>query len=811
MKQYEELKSAHPSEIVLFRLGDFYEIFGEDARIAAPILEVVLTQRQNVPMCGIPHHAMGRYVSKLLRRNLRLAVAEQMEDPAAAQGLVKREVVRVISPGTVTEEHLLDEKSNNFIAALAFDPERRRAGIAAADITTGRFLVSEACDGPGFSSLSSELARLNPAEILLVRGRTPDSPFLEGAPAHWLDPEDAASGDSGRLRGVADPLAREAAEMVLAAVRRTHPGTLGMLGEPERIGPESFMALDRETLESLEVLRNRDDGSERGTLLEFLDRTLTPMGGRLLKQWLSRPLNRIEPIALRLESVSFLLRDPGLRAAARGLLKSASDLERVAARIHSGGAGPRDIQGLKNTLSRSLELAALLSEGAAARGEVLVDREIPGRIRRILEGLGGPEKIIDRVSRTLADDPPASLDDPGTIRPGLDPALDEKLRAAREGREWLNRLESRERETTRIPTLKIGYTSVFGYYFEVTKPHLSKVPPAWHRKQTLVNTERFTNEELKNLESSILGAEEQARRMEREIFADLIGFLKQSTAAIRAIAGSLAELDCLAAFAETAESRALTRPEVDSSDAIHISEGRHPVVECALPSGAFVPNDAVLDDASGKIIILTGPNMSGKSTYLRQTALITLMAQVGSYVPASRARIGLVDRIFTRIGSGDRLAQGQSTFMVEMRETARILEGATARSLVILDEVGRGTSTYDGISIAWAVIEHLARVSRPKVLFATHYFELTGLAASLPGVRNCSVEAREWKDSVVFLHRVVPGPADRSYGIHVAQIAGLPPAVISRAKKILEKLEKEHQSLLQSKKEPNQQMLDLHD
>ena len=814
MKQYEELKNQHPGEIVFFRLGDFYEIFGEDAKAAAPLLEVALTQRQDTPMCGVPHHAMARYVSKLLKKNFRVAIAEQMEDPALAKGIVRRQVVRVISPGTILEENLLAPRSNNFLMAAfpGMDPTGNKSvGLAALDVSTGHFLASEVEDGPNGFALANEIARINPAEVLLPQDGLRLPP---GVPCQRMPPSEFAGIDAAQFfSGAQDlqnlaalrnhPLALEAVRMVLAYVQKMNPGMSLGLKCPQWTAHSETMSLDRETLDNLEIIKNNEDGAWEGTLLQFLDRTQTAMGARLLRQWLLRPLTRLDKIQERLATVDFFVARSDLRLGMRNALKGMLDLERLIVRVFSGQAGPRDLLGLKNSLQKAKEIRGILAR--PPREELtLSSGQIPGLLNKILLELGDFDDLISVLERAISEEPPISLEDSGAIKQGYHPALDEKRKASSEGKEWLAALETRERDATKISILKIGYTSVFGYYFEVTKSHLAKVPPHWHRKQTLVNAERFINEELKNLEQKILGAEEQALRIEKEIFREILEGVREKAPEVQKAARALAELDGFLSFAEVADLKGLVKPDLDESGSLRISEGWHPVVKEFLPSGSFVPNDVLLNGSSDQIIILTGPNMSGKSTYLRQIALTVLMAQAGSFVPAKKAQISLVDRIFTRIGSGDRLAQGQSTFMVEMKETARILAEATARSLVILDEVGRGTSTYDGISIAWAIIEHLNRDPRPKVLFATHYFELTHLAHELAGVKNYNVQAKEWQDSVLFLHKIAPGPADRSYGIHVAKLAGLPPSVIARAKKILKDLEKQHRSVLESS-QPDQQ------
>jgi len=792
MKQYEELKLRYGSEILLFRLGDFYEIFGEDAKQAAPVLEVVLTQRQGVPMCGVPYHAVSRYISKLLKKNFRVALAEQLEDPSQAKGIVRRDVTRVISPGTILEENLLESGSNNFLIAVStsnsVETGSVQVGLAALDFSTGEFFNTEFEDDLNFHTLAGEISRINPSEVLSTEPKV-QSLLPESLPSQTLRPDDFRDHDRS--------MSEIAIRMITEYVQKMNPGQSIRLNEPRRIESSETMAFDRETLDNLEVVRNSIDGTTRSTLLEFLDQTESAMGGRLLKQWLVRPLTHLDKILERLISVEFFVKNSNLRNAAREKLKGAMDLERILVRVMASQAGPRDLLGLKNTLVRSQSLKNVLTKAESRK---------PKLLESFCSSLGEFSTLLNVLENAISSEPPIRLEDAGVIRDGYNKDLDEKRSASRDGKVWLAELEEREREATDIPTLKAGYTSVFGYYFEVTKPHLSKVPAGWHRKQTLTNAERYINEDLKKLEQKILGAEEQALRIEKELCRQILERIRQDAPGIEQSARAVAALDCLLSLAEVADRKGLTQPEIDNAQVLEIRDGWHPVVHDSLPAGGFVPNDCSMNSSTDQIIILTGPNMSGKSTYLRQTALTVLMAHIGSFVPAKSAIIGLTDRIFTRIGSGDRLAQGQSTFMVEMKETAQILKNATTKSLVILDEVGRGTSTYDGISIAWSVIEYLQKHQKPKVLFATHYFELTHLASTMKGVKNYNVMAKEWKDSVVFLHKIAPGPADRSFGIHVAKLAGLPEPVVDRARSILKDLEKEHESLIKSRKHIQQEL-----
>ena len=822
MAQYEKIKNSHPEEIVLFRLGDFYEMFGEDAKKAAPILEVVLTQRQGNPMCGIPYHALNRYLSKLLKSGLRVAIAEQLEDPSQVKGIVKRDIVRVISSGTIIEENLLEEKTNNFLLALSLGSKTSKVGLAGLDISTGEWTIKEIETDEDDAKILNEISLINPAEILIHAETKDRFPNIERIPIQFFDPQELNLNEldldlKKKLETLKIfPEVFCAVQMAIGYTQKMNPAFLKNLQTPALSPNQENMTLDKETIENLEILKNRDDGTSKKTLLEFLDQTLTAMGGRLLKNWLLAPLIKLEKIQSRIEVVDFFKQELNLRKKARETLKGCSDLERLMVRVSSKSVGPRDLLGLKFSLLKIEKLKKLALYHSSANEEKiwlqnLENKEkeephissfknensslkLPKEIETILNEMEDESDLISLLQNALEDDPPIQLEQGGAIRNGYNSHLDEKRAAANEGKIWLQNLESKEKEATHISTLKVGYTSIFGYYLEVTKSHLSKVPQHWHRKQTLINTERFINEELKSLEEKILGAEEQAFRIEKKLFQELILAVEVRYRQIQKSAKSIAKLDCFLSLAEVADLKALAKPQVEESDELLIKDGWHPIVKESLAAGAFVPNDTFLNSKEHQIIILTGPNMAGKSTYLRQNALIALMAQIGSFVPAKELKIG----------SGDKLAQGESTFMVEMRETSKILKESSEKSLIILDEVGRGTSTYDGISIAWATIEYLSQ-KKAKVLFATHYFELTKLASEMDQVKNYNVEAKEWKDTVLFLHKIVPGPADRSYGIHVAQLAGLPNEIILRAKKILNKLEQERISVLYSnQKELNQ-------
>jgi DNA mismatch repair protein MutS len=785
-KQYLEIKKQHPDALLFFRLGDFYETFDEDAEIASRELDIVLTGRsvakgRRIPMAGIPYHAAENYIARLIQRGYHVAVCEQVGE--AVKGLMPREVTRVITPGTVTDPGMLAPKRNNYLASAAVLPDQ--AAVAYADITTGEFrtVVFHATDPA--AGARAELVRLNPAEVLLVEG----TDWYNGGPgalSRWpawrFEPgrcEDALRRhfDAAALDGFGlerrSPGIR-AAGVLLQYLSETQPAALASLERLSTYTLDDFMALDPATRRGLELTETIRSGETDGSLLGVLDHTVTPMGGRLLRQWVLQPLLSLGAIRERQDGVQAFL-DSGLRRTAfRESLESVHDLERIIHRVGAGLAGPRDLIALRSTLT-----------------------VLPDTVKRVgeIDPKLWPEPdpcadCLDLLTLALAEEPPAVLSQIGVIRPGYSPDLDGIVEGAREAREWIAGLEASEKKRTGIKTLKVGYNKVFGYYIEISRGHASAAPPEYIRKQTLVNAERFITPEMKEYEARVLHAEERIRELETRLFREVCLQLTAQRGRLLAVSHRLAGLDCLSAVAEAAARYEFARPEVTDDTVLDIRQGRHPVVERFLTEGRFVPNDTVFE--SGEMIrVITGPNMSGKSTYLRQVALICLMAQIGSFVPARSARIGLVDRIFARVGAQDEIHAGRSTFMVEMVETANILHHATARSLLIFDEVGRGTSTYDGVSIAWAVIEYLHNHPRlhTRTLFATHYHELIGLSGLLAGVRNYNVSVAEEGGRVVFLHTIIPGGADKSYGIHVAQLAGLPRPVIARAEEILRQLE----------------------
>jgi len=798
MQQYQELKKRYPDYLLLFRLGDFYELFFEDAHEGAALLQITLTSRQKgegaIPMAGIPHHAADGYIARLIRAGRKVAICEQMEAPAKGKKLVRREVVRVITPGTLTDTQYLDGAANNFLLAVhrAGGGAGRALGVALVDVSTGEFWIGEAPDD-GAALLEAALLR-QPAETLVARETEPaltarltalGLPVTSGEPswftlrgarerlaAHFRAPSPESLGLEGMSAGI------QAAGAALAYVQETQGESLGHITRLQLLAPGDALMLDPTAVATLELFERAQDRSARGSMLAVLDRTVTPMGARTLRQWLLRPLVDVEGITRRQDAVAALVAEPARRAALRQELRGIGDLERLSSRAALGVAHARDLTGLRGFLGR---LTALRGALTGVTGAPLL-----AALSDDVTSLPALHKLLEDA---LEDEPPLTLREGGLIRETWSAELGEIRRGAREARAWIASLEGRERERTGIPTLRVRFNRVFGYGIEVSHAHTAKVPAEYIRRQTLVGAERYVTTELKEYESRVLGAEERMARLELELFGEIRAAVAAEAPALGRTARAVGSLDALASLADLAHDRGHVRPAIDRDRILDIADGRHPVLE-AVGEGPFTPNDLHLDPDAGQVIILTGPNMSGKSVYMRQAALLVILAQMGAFVPARAARIGIVDRILTRVGAQDNLARGQSTFLVEMVETASILHHATARSLILLDEVGRGTSTFDGLAIAWAVTEELhERGKGAKVLFATHYHELTALAETLSRVRNFHVAVKEWNDEIIFLHKVRPGGTDRSYGIQVARLAGLPPAVIARARQILAELE----------------------
>ena len=818
-KQYLEIKRQYPNAILFFRLGDFYETFDQDAEIAARELDIVLTSRPvgkgvRVPLAGIPHHAAENYLARLIERGFHVAICEQVGDQPI-KGIFPREVVRVVTPGTVIEQGLLPSDANNYLACVQV--QGNQAGVAYVDISTGEFSVTELSSDDIQIALRAELTRLHPAEILYPENlQLPDG--LSGHPTAWqpwrfetLRSQEAlmkhfgvASVDGFGLRGMT--LAIQAAGTIVQYLMETQVASLKLLTSLSTYSTSEFMTLDASTRRNLELTETIRDESVQGSLLGELDRAITPMGKRLIRQWVSKPLLDVELINKRQQGVLFLFNHGMFRAEVRAALKPLSDLERLTTRLVTGSAQPRDLVGMRATLQRLPGIVQLFNQQTGDRSNL--EKDFADNAMALpLKEFDICDEVLKLLEAAIADDPPATLQNTGVIKNGFSAELDGVIERSRHAREWIANLESVERERTGIKTLKVGYNKIFGYYLEATRANAELVPAEYIRKQTLVNAERYITPEMKEYEALVLNAEESIHEIETRIFRQVCEQLSSSSKCLLNTARTLAELDVLTSLAEVAALGSYILPKVVAEDTLEIHEGRHPVVEHFQKGERFVTNDAIFEEGE-RIRVLTGPNMSGKSTFLRQVALIVLMAQMGSFVPAASARIGLVDRIFTRIGAQDEIYSGQSTFMVEMVETANILHHATNRSLLILDEIGRGTSTYDGVSIAWAVVEYIHNHPslRAKTLFATHYHELTQLADLLPGVRNYNVAVNESGGQVVFLHKIIPGGADRSYGIHVGQLAGLPIPVVQRAEQILLQLEKSSGKAIQIDPEIPHQM-----
>jgi DNA mismatch repair protein MutS len=802
MRQYYRIKERHPQAILLFRMGDFYETFDEDARRISKLLGITLTRRSNgkandVPLAGFPHHAIDNYLPRLVEAGLRVAVCEQLEDAGQSKSIVERDVVEVVTPGVSFHDHLLSPKRSNYLAAVRWEGDA--AGFAFVDASTGEFYTTQTTA----DELDDLMQSVQPAEVVVEKGqaaRLSAGPCAVTTLDDWVFGYDFAHetllqhfeihslkgfGIEGMRLGVV------AAGAALHYLGETQKGRLPHVRILKRYETGDYMALDPQTKRNLELITSLREEGREGTLVGIMDHTMTAMGGRCLRRWLVRPLRDVGAIERRLDAVEALFRSRRLREQLRAALDDVGDLERLAARAATGRATPRDVGAVKRTLEQIPAVKQLLVDAA---GEPL---------RTAGEELLPCGDLIDRIHRALVNDPPANVGDGGLIRDGYSDELDELRTVARSGKDWLAAMQKEEADRTGIPSLKVGFNKVFGYYLEVTNTHKEKVPDDYIRKQTLVNAERYITQELKEYEERILTAEERMGGLEAELFTELRVWVADETERLQRNAELLAELDCYASLAHAAARYGYARPEVHEGRTLEIEDGRHPVVERMLPAGEpFIPNSTLLDPEEGQIVIITGPNMAGKSVVLRQTGLIVLLAQVGSFVPARSARIGVVDRIFTRVGASDNLAEGESTFLVEMNEAANILNNATPRSLILLDEVGRGTSTFDGLSIAWALVEYLHEREEvaARTLFATHYHELNELASRFERIRNARIQVEEHEGKIIFLRKLVPGGADHSFGIEVARMAGLPEAVIARATEILHSLESQHLAVEQRQK-----------
>ncbi len=792
--QYLSVKQSYPDAIVLFRLGDFYETFDDDAQLVSHDLEITLTSRSmgknvKVPMAGVPAHSLDNYLGRLIQKGHKVAICEQLSDPATSKGLVDRDVVRVVTPGTVIEPNLLEQSRNNYLLALSED--RNSVGFAYVDITTGEFSVTELSS----EKLVYELDRLSPAEIIVDQASAswleeciPDNRYHLTSLTHprgleesykktLLDFYQVFSLESFGIETM--PLGLQAAAVAIEYIKATYKIDIPDLDIPTLYSVNDYMTLDSQTLKNLEIFESANTEDKNLSLLGQVNRTETAMGSRLLRSWLGQPLLDVESISSRLDIVEFFFVNLLVRSTCQDLLKKMGDLERIMSRVVSGQVVPRELIVLRQTI-----------ESAQNIRSILIDQESDD-IRRIAMDISELPDIVSLISTAINDDPNGNVGDGGIIKSGLSDELDRLKKDSTGARQYIADLEEKQRSETGIKSLKVGYNHVFGYYLEVSKSNVSAIPDTYIRRQTLANSERYIVPELKEYEALVLTAKDKINQLEQELYRRVCGQISEEVDRVRKLAKTLAKIDVVCSFAQIAAQNSYVRPVIDDDSNITITSGRHPVVENVLDVGQYVANDVHFDEGDSQIIVLTGPNMAGKSTFIRQVALITLMAQIGSFVPADYARIGIVDRIFTRVGLQDDLATGKSTFMVEMIETASILNQATKKSLLILDEIGRGTSTYDGLSIAKSVIEYIHNSPRLKckTMFATHYHELTELAETLPNVRNFNVAVVEQGSDVVFLHKIIPGGADRSYGIHVAQLAGMPSAVVKRAWEILDHLE----------------------
>jgi DNA mismatch repair protein MutS len=805
MQQYSRIKSEYKDSILFFRMGDFYETFYDDAKLVARELDIALTSRnkagaKKIPLAGIPYHALEPYLGKLIKKGYKVAICEQVEDPKVAKGIVKREVVRLVTPGTVLESGMLDEHQNNYLMGIA--KGEVGLGLAFVDVSTGEFLATQLEGADLKLKLQTEVIRFKPVECILPFSLEKDDiiRFIKNIDKNILitqyedehfHSERAYSSLLSHFKtmslegmGCEDmPDAVSASGAVMNYLNETQKGDLGHIDVINTYSTADFMILDSTTLRNLEIMKNIRDGTQNGTLLEMLDHTSTPMGSRLIRKWLAQPLLKVASITMRQNAAEELFRNTFLRTDIADFFKDMRDIKRLVARIVYGSANARDLIAVKESLKVVPRIKEALNKN---QPKSLMLKRIAGELDEHIE-------VVDLIEKAISDDPPLTVREGGLIKKGYNEKLDELKEVASGGKTWVVALQKQERQRTGIKSLRVGYNKVFGYYLEVTKANLSQVPDEYIRKQTLVNSERFVTPELKEKESLILTAEDKMNALEYELFSEIRENVAAHSIQIRKTAGACAELDCLVTLANVAVNNNYIRPEVNEGDEIVIVKGRHPVIEQILHSG-FIPNDVKLDGGENRLMILTGPNMAGKSTYMRQVALIAILTQMGSFVPAESARIGLVDRVYTRVGAFDDLSRGQSTFMVEMTEVANILNTASSKSLIILDEIGRGTSTYDGLSIAWAVAEYIHNKNKigAKTLFATHYHNLTELADIYEGVVNYNIAIKENTDGIIFLRKVVPGGTNKSYGIEVAKLAGLPHDVITRAFEVLRSIEEEN-------------------
>jgi DNA mismatch repair protein MutS len=809
MAHYYAMKEKYKDCILLYRIGDFYETFEEDAKVTSKALDIVLTARQGTPLAGIPYHALDSYLGKLVKKGFKVAICEQTEDPKLAKGLVKRDVTRVVTPGTLIEDVLLDQKSNNYLSAIHVGkrPDGHHVfGIATADVSTGDFFTTEL---ESMQDLQAELSRIRPSECLLPQELMINKALtgLCGAVVAQKEEEEGVDGPTHgeevlkqhlKVKSLqafgceGRPAAIAAAGLVLDYIMATNMGEIHIGGLRYQT-TSKFMSLDSSTMRNLELLQNIRNGTTEGTLLEILDRTVTPMGARLLKRWLLQPLMDLKELSYRHDVVEAMALDLLLIGELGELMKGFHDLERLTSKVQYGSANARNLLSIKNSLRLVGNLKGLL------KGRADTALKAGPLFKGLSEDLDELIEIVDLLDRTLVDEPPTAVKDGGMIKEGYSKELDGMNAAVKDARDWIAGLEKREKERTGIKTLKVGFNGIFGYYIEVSRGQSDKVPSDYMRKQTLVNAERYITEELKHYEDLVLSADEKIKALEFELFDQVRQKVANLSGSLLKVARTVAQIDVLRSLSDVAVHGNYVRPAMTDTTTLVIKDGRHPVIETKLPSGEFVPNDTTMDSDENQLIILTGPNMAGKSTYMRQVAQTVILAQMGSFVPAREATIGLVDKVFTRVGASDDLARGQSTFMVEMVETATILHTSSKRSLILLDEIGRGTATFDGLSLAWAVAEELHNNPRlgGKTIFATHYHQLTELTKVLPRARNFHMPVKEQDDELVFLRKVLPGSVDKSYGIQVAKLAGLPHKVIDRAKEVLESLEAEELVVLE--------------